>query len=78
MIQSKLSQSTPKFNVLLWQIGTFLYTLSIFINDNRGMLSELGISPETESKIKIAGVVIYFLFTYFNFNQTIKPQIPKL
>lgn len=77
-MKNKLSKATPKRNVLLWQIGTFLYTLSIFINENRGMLSELGISTEAESKIKIAGVVIYFLFTYFNFNQTIKPKIPKL
>ncbi|WP_163398145.1 hypothetical protein [Flavobacterium fluviatile] len=75
-MKTKLTQATPKLNVILWYLGSFFYALSIFINENRGTISELGLTYETESRIKIAGIILYFLFTYFNFNQIQKPKKP--
>jgi hypothetical protein len=74
---SKLNQPTPVFNTILWKLGSFVYALIILLNQNLGMLSGLGLSELTESWIKIFGAVAYFLFTYFNFNQsTYSPKKP--
>lgn len=67
---SKLNQKTPLLNTILWKLGSFVYGLIIILNENIGMLSGLGLSVSTESWIKIFGVLAYFLFTYFNFNQS--------
>lgn len=75
-MKTKLTQPTPKLNVILWYLGTFFYALSVFINENTGTIAELGLTHESESRIKIAGIVMYFLFTYFNFNQIPKPKTP--
>lgn len=74
---SKLNEPTPVINTALWKIGSFVYGLIILLNENSGMLSGLGLSTLTESYIKIFGAVAYFLFTYFNFNQsTYSPKKP--
>lgn len=65
-----LNQPTPVANTLLWKAGTFLYALIIFLNQNLGMLSVLGLTETTENWIKITGAFLYFLFTYYNFNQS--------
>lgn len=70
-IMGKLNQATPKKNTVLWQIGSFLYALVILLNENFSMIAGLGLEAKTEASIKIAGVFIYFLFTYFNFKQTL-------
>lgn len=67
----KLNQPTPKKNTLLWQIGTFIYGLVILINEKFSMIEGLGLEVRTENAIKITGVVLYFLFTQFNFKQTL-------
>ena len=69
-MKNKLSEPTPEFYTILWQIGTFLYALIVFINENTAGITELGLSAEFERYVKIFGLVGYFLFTYFNFNQT--------
>lgn len=65
-----LNQPTPKINTVLWKIGSFVYALIILLNQNLNMVSGLGFKETTEGWIKVAGAFIYFLFTYFNFNQT--------
>ena len=73
----KLNQPTPRKNVFFWKIGSFVYALIILLNQNLSMISGLGFSTKTESYIKIAGAFMYFLFTYFNFNQsTYSPKKP--
>lgn len=67
---TKLNEPTPIINTILWKIGSFVYAFIILLNQNLGMLSGLGLKSETESWIKIFGAVAYFLFTYFNFNQS--------
>lgn len=67
---SNLEQPTPEKNVLMWKIGTFLYGLVILVNENLDTIAGLGIPPEWESRIKLAGAVMYFGFTYFHFNKT--------
>ena len=66
----KINQPTPVANTILWKIGTFVYAVVIFLNQNLGMLSELGLTERTENWIKITGAFLYFLFTYYNFNQS--------
>lgn len=66
----KLNQPTPITNTVIWKLGSFLYALIILLNENSGMISGLGFTAKTESYIKIFGAVAYFLFTYFNFNQS--------
>lgn len=75
-MKTKLTNSTPKLNVILWQLGTFLFALSIFINENKHMIAELGLSTVAESRIKVLGIFIYFIFTFYNFNQSAKPKTP--
>lgn len=70
-IMSKLNQPTPKKNTYLWKLGSFIYALVILLNENFSAIAGLGLEPRTESTIKIAGVLIYFLFTYFNFSKTL-------
>ena len=65
-----LSKATPKANVLLWKAGSALYALIILINQNVELLSSLGISDIVANRVKIGGIFIYALFTYFNFSQT--------
>lgn len=65
-----LSKATPKANVLLWKAGSALYALIILINQNVEMLASLGISDLVANRIKIGGIFMYALFTYFNFSQT--------
>ena len=67
---NKLNEPTPYLNTILWKLGTFVYAFIILLNQNLGMLSGIGLSELTESWIKIFGAVAYFLFTYFNFNQS--------
>lgn len=66
----KLNQPTPPFYTFLWKLGSFVYGLIIILNENFVAIQGLGFSEKTESMIKIAGAVLYFLFTFFNFNQT--------
>lgn len=74
---SKLNEPTPVINTVMWKLGSFVYALIILLNENIGMLSGLGLADQTESYIKIFGAVAYFLFTYFNFNQsTYSPNKP--
>lgn len=75
-IMGKLNQPTPKRNTLLWKIGSFVYALVILLNENFSMVAALGLEARTEASIKIAGVFIYFLFTYFNFKQTLSNLNP--
>ncbi|SDZ90657.1 hypothetical protein SAMN05443667_101243 [Flavobacterium gillisiae] len=67
---SKLNAPTPVLNTFLWKLGSFVYALIILFNQNANMVSGLGLTEKTENYIKIFGVVSYFLFTYFNFNQS--------
>lgn len=73
-----LTKATPKANVLLWKAGSAVYALVILLNQNIEMLSSLGIKDLVADRIKIGGIFIYALFTYFNFSQTTfmieKPQ----
>jgi len=64
-----LTKATPKANVLLWKAGTLLYALVLFLNHNTEVIACLKLESITEERIKIAGMVIYALFTYFNFSQ---------
>lgn len=66
----KLNQPTPVLNTILWKIGSFIYGLIIVLNENYVAIQGLGFTEKTESLIKIFGAVAYFLFTFFNFNQT--------
>ncbi|SDX36990.1 hypothetical protein [Flavobacterium degerlachei] len=69
-----LNQPTPKINTILWKLGSFIYALIILLNQNLSMLHGLGFKETTENWIKVAGAFLYFLFTYFNFNQTQNPK----
>jgi hypothetical protein len=74
---SKLNTSTPVFNTVLWKTGSFIYGFIILLNENSEMLSGIGLSEKAEKYIKIFGILAYFLFTYFNFNQsTYSPKKP--
>lgn len=75
-IMGKLNQPTPKRNTLLWKIGTFFYGLIALLNENFSVIAGFGLEPKTEAIIKIAGIFIYFLFTYFNFKQTLSNLNP--
>jgi hypothetical protein len=67
---STLNEPTPVRNILTWQIGSFVYGLIILFNENAYLLSGLGLNQKTENWIKITGVLLYFLFTHFNFKKS--------
>lgn len=52
---------------VFWELGSFVYAMVIFINENFDTISSLGLSTKTEKIIKAFGLIAYFLFTYFNF-----------
>lgn len=76
IIMKPLNQPTPEKYTWLWKLGSFLYALVILLNENYGMITSLGLQPKTEGTIRIAGVLLYFLFTYFNFSKTFNPKKP--
>jgi len=67
---SKLTESTPKLNVLLWIITTILYTFSIVINEQFHVIHDIGLSSKTEAIIKTIGMFLYIFLTTINFSQT--------
>lgn len=74
---SKLNQPTPEKYTWLWKTGSFIYAFVILLNENYSIITSLGLNQSTEERIRAAGIFIYFLFTYFNFNQTLKSNLKK-
>ena len=67
---SKLNQPTPRENTFLWKVGSLFYFISVFINEQYSLICELGFNENTEKLIRIVGILVYGLFTFYNFNKS--------
>ena len=67
---TKLTQPTPRINVIIWQIGTFIFLLSMFINEHYDLLLNIGFKEQAVNIVRVVGVFIYKAFTFYNFNQS--------